>query len=137
MHNISFGLIWKGMLREFVGDILHVGKLNLDHIYMDCVLGLSRSKRGLDSIFVVADWFSKMTIVFFYRDFVFLNYFWRTLWCKLGTKFLFSTTRHPQTDTTRKIGYNNIKIRMILMKNCCQSAKNRCCMFSMSEKLHS
>jgi hypothetical protein len=25
-------------------------------------------------------------------------YFWRTLWFKLGTKLLFSTTCHPQTD---------------------------------------
>jgi transposase InsO family protein len=27
-----------------------------------------------------------------------LNHFWRTLWFKLGTKLLFSTTCHPQTN---------------------------------------
>ena len=32
------------------------------------------------------------------RDVKFMSYFWKTLWGKLGTKFLFSTTCHPQTD---------------------------------------
>ena len=32
------------------------------------------------------------------RDAKFLSYFGRTLWNKLGTKLLFSTTYHPQTD---------------------------------------
>ena len=31
------------------------------------------------------------------RDVKFLSYLWKTLWAKLGTKLLFSTTYHPQT----------------------------------------
>ena len=32
------------------------------------------------------------------RDAKFFCHFWKTLWAKLGTKLLFSTTYYPQTD---------------------------------------
>jgi hypothetical protein len=91
-------------------------------------LGLPRSKKGRDSIFVRVDRFSKMThfiachkidnashiidlffieIVCLYdiprsivsdRDVKFLSYFWKTLRGKFGTKLLFLTTCHPHTN---------------------------------------
>ncbi|RDX74456.1 hypothetical protein CR513_45797, partial [Mucuna pruriens] len=77
-------------------------------ISLDFVLGLPRSKGRQDSIFVVVDrevvrlhGLSK-TIVSD-KDSKFLSHFWRTLWNKLGTKLLFSTTCHRQTNGQTKV----------------------------------
>lgn len=105
---------------------------------MNFILGLSKTVRGHDFIFVIVDKFFEMAhfvpcskffdashfakifprefvrlhglplTIMLDRDVKFVSYFYKTLSAKIGTKLKFSSALHPQTDGQTKVVDRNL-----------------------------
>ncbi|KAI5648390.1 hypothetical protein M9H77_34395 [Catharanthus roseus] len=115
---------------------------------MGFVRGLPRTQRGKDAIMVVVDQFPKMAQfvpchikddashivelyfknlyvcmvfpkVYFYRDTKLLSYFWKTLWCLVGTNLLFNTSNHAQADGQTNVTNRGLEtlVRVLVNKS--------------------
>ncbi|WVZ81263.1 hypothetical protein U9M48_028656, partial [Paspalum notatum var. saurae] len=72
---------------------LKVPEWKWEEITMDFIVGLPRTQKGYNSIWVVVD---RLTKVAHFRPFT--SHFWEQLHDSLDTKLRFSTAYHPQTD---------------------------------------
>ncbi|KAL5550802.1 hypothetical protein UlMin_000978 [Ulmus minor] len=127
LRELLISEVHSGGLAAHVGRDKTIAMLTT-HLSMDFVLGLPRTQRGVDSILVVVDRYSKMAHFLpckktadasavahlFFREVVrlhgipksitsdrdvrFMNHFWKELWRRFQTKLQFSSSHHPQTD---------------------------------------
>jgi len=120
-----------------------------EDVSMDFIVALPRTQRGKNAIMVVVDCFPKMAhfipyektddashIAHLYlkegvklhgipksivsdRDTKFLSQFWRCLWRVLGTKLLYTTSHHPQTNCQTEVTNKTLAtlLRSLLSKS--------------------
>nr|GFB78912.1 hypothetical protein [Tanacetum cinerariifolium] len=83
-----------------------------EDVSLDFVLGLPRTQRAKDFVMVVFAEFVKLhgvpKTLTSDRDVKFVTHFWRTLWTRLGSKLLFISSHHPQTDGQTEVSNRSL-----------------------------